>query len=81
METTTSVALSDDLAAFIRDEVASGRYRSPSAVVSEGLRLLEAEQRRLDALREALVVGENSGPAEPFDFEAFIRGKLADHAA
>jgi antitoxin ParD1/3/4 len=33
---------------------------------------------RLAALRAALIEGEESGPPEPFDFEAFIRFKLPD---
>ncbi len=34
-------------------------------------------EARLAALRSALAVGEASGPATPFDFEAFIGGKRA----
>jgi len=34
--------------------------------------LLEAEEQKLEALRAALIEGEESGPAEPFDFDEFI---------
>jgi antitoxin ParD1/3/4 len=40
-----------------------------------GLRLLEAEEAKLAALRAALVEGERSGRSTPFDFEAFIARK------
>jgi hypothetical protein len=30
-----------------------------------------------DALREALAEGETSGPAEPFDFDAFLADRRA----
>jgi len=36
---------------------------------------------KLDALRAALAEGEASGPAEPFDFEAFIARERAADAA
>jgi antitoxin ParD1/3/4 len=72
MPRNTSVVLSEQLDSFIESRVASGRYGSASEVVRAGLRLLEAEEMQLDALRAALDEGEASGPAEPFDFDAFI---------
>ena len=54
---------------------ASGRYNSASDVVRAGLRLLEEHEASVEALREALIEGERSGPAEPFDFDAFIASK------
>lgn len=35
------------------------------------------EDAKLATLRAALVEGENSGPAKPFDFEAFIARKVS----
>ena len=60
---------------FIDERIASGRYNSASDVVRAGLRLLEEHEARVEALREALIEGERSGPATPFDFDAFIEGK------
>ena len=75
MPKNTSVALGDHLAAFIEQQVAQGRYGSPSDVVQAGLRLLEEYEMKVEALREALIEGEESGPAVPFDFEAFVDRK------
>ncbi len=44
-----------------------------------GLRLLEEHEAKLEALRAALIDGEQSGPATPFDVEAFIARKRASH--
>ena len=72
----TSVALSPHFETFIRQQVDSGRFNNVSEVVRAGLRLLEereAEQAtKLQALREAIVVGLASGPGIPEE-EVFDR--------
>ena len=75
MARNTSVSLGDHFAGFIDERVASGRYNSASDVIRAGLRLLEEHETRVEALREALIEGERSGPASPFDFDAFIDRK------
>jgi antitoxin ParD1/3/4 len=63
---TTSVSLGEDLEAFIRDEVASGRYGSTSEVIEDGLRALEERKRRVEALRAFLA----ADPITEFDRKA-----------
>ena len=75
MTSHTTVSVGDHFAEFIEEQVAQGRYGSPSDVVLAGLRLLEEQEARLAALRAALVDGEQSGPSTPFDFEDFIARK------
>ena len=72
MPRNTSVSLGDHFTDFIGERVASGRYNSASDVVRAGLRLLEEHEARVEALRDALVEGEQSGLAAPFDFDAFL---------
>ena len=83
MPKNTSVTISDQFAAFIERQVKQGRYGSASDVVRAGLRLLEEHETKLEALRAALVEGEESGPSTSFDFEAFIaeKRKGRTHAA
>ncbi len=71
MSKNTSFSLGDHFSAFIETQISQGRYGNASDVVRAGLRLLE-EQVKLEALRAALIAGENSGPSTPFDFDAFI---------
>ena len=71
----TSVSLGEHFSAFIERKVADGRYQSASDVMRAGLRLLEEQELKVEALRAALIEGEESGPATPFDFDAFIAGK------
>lgn len=68
----TSVALGDHFARFVDRQVAEGRYGSASEVIRAGLRLLEAHEVELETLRAALIEGEESGVARPFDREAFL---------
>jgi antitoxin ParD1/3/4 len=77
----TSVSLGDHMLNFAQQQVASGRYSSTSDVVRAGLRLLEEHEARVQALRDALIAGENSGESSAFDFDAFIAAKRAKHPA
>jgi antitoxin ParD1/3/4 len=76
----TSITLGDHFAGFIERQIAEGRYASASEVVRAALGLLEEHEARLEALRNALIEGEQSGASEPFDFDAFIEGKRAEGA-
>lgn len=77
----TSVSLGEHFSDFIDGQVAKGRYNSASDVVRAGLRLLEENEAKLEALRAALIEGEASGPSSPFDVEAFIERKRAEMSA
>jgi antitoxin ParD1/3/4 len=75
MSKNTSFSLGDHFSRFVAAQVDQGRYSSASDVVRAALRLLEEQEARLEALRAALIEGEQSGPSTPFDFEAFIARK------
>ncbi len=80
MAKNTSVALGDHFENFIGERVAQGRYGSASEVVRAGLRLLEEHEAKLEALRAALIEGEESGIPEEFDNDAFLKEMRARHA-
>lgn len=75
MARNTSISLGDHFADFVDNQVRGGRYGSASDVVRAGLRLLEEQEAKLRALREALREGEESGTPSEFDFDAFIASK------
>lgn len=67
----TSVILGEHFDKFIQNEVKSGRYASASEVLRSGLRLLEIEKNKIEAINKALTIGENSGKPKSFDNEKF----------
>jgi antitoxin ParD1/3/4 len=54
----TSISLGEHFESFIQNEISTGRYSSASEVVRTALRLLEAEEKKIEALRIALEEGE-----------------------
>ena len=77
MACNTSISLGDHYIDFVDHQVETGRYGSVSEVVRAGLRLLEEREIKLEALRSALIEGEESGPAESFDVNTFPATKHA----
>lgn len=70
MAKNTSVTLSDYFENFIAAEIASGRYGNTSEVVRAGLRRLEREEKKLEALRAAIDEGLNSPESEDSELVA-----------
>jgi len=64
MQKNTSVTLGAHFEQFVTEQVEQGRYGSVSETIRAGLRLLEAKELKLAALRQALVAGEASGKAD-----------------
>ena len=71
MSKNTSIILGDHFDQFVQDELKSGRYSSASEIIRSGLRLLENENKKIEAINKALVIGEESGNPEKFDNEKF----------
>ena len=81
MAKNTSIILNDHFETLISRKVESGEYASASEVVRAALRLLEEKEARLEALRRALVEGEQSGTAASLDMSAVKRKARAKRAA
>lgn len=64
----TSVALGEHFDRYIAEQLASGRYRTASEVIREGLRLHEERELKLQALRAELAEGLQSGVVDDLSF-------------
>ena len=73
MAKNTSFILGDHFDAFVKAQIEAGRYQNATDVIRSGLRLLEERETRLQALRRALIEGEQSGVAGPLDMEKLKR--------
>ena len=73
MSRNTSVILGTHFDEFIKSEIDSGRYKSVSEVIRNGLRVLEEDKHKILLINEALVVGEQSGTPQKFDNDKFKR--------
>ncbi len=65
----TSISLGDYFENFVRSQVSLGRYKNVSEVIRAGLRLLEDEESKVVALRNAIQEGIDSQRVEDFDFD------------
>lgn len=71
MAKNTSITLGNHFDSFISQQVEFGRYGSASEVVRAGLRLLEDSESKLQALRQMLAQGEESGIAN-YNYQDFL---------
>lgn len=74
---TTSLSLGAHWEAFIKNEIANGRYGSASEVVRDALRTLEERKQRLEMLRAHLSQGARQAKAGEF-VDSFSMDGLID---
>jgi antitoxin ParD1/3/4 len=67
MSKNTSISLGSYFDQFVHNQVSVGRYKNVSEVIRAGLRLLENEESKAIALRNAIQEGIDSGIAYDFD--------------
>ena len=73
MSKNTSITLGNYFDQFIQTILKEGRYKNASEVVRAGLRLLEEEEQKIIALRQAIDEGVKSGLAEDFDPDEHLK--------
>ena len=74
----TSFILGDHFDAFVASLIEGGRYANATDVIRSGLRLLEEHEQKVEALRHALIEGEESGGAGLLDMEKIKRDARAE---
>ncbi len=79
MPRNTSVTLGEHFDKFVAKKIQQGRFQSVSEVIRAGLRKLETDEIKLQALREKLQAGEDSPVVDDFDGERFIAGLHNKH--
>jgi antitoxin ParD1/3/4 len=69
----TSISLGDYFDQFVQTQVSAGRYKNVSEVIRAGLRLLENEESKVIALKNAIQEGLNSPRVDNFDFDENLK--------
>ena len=65
----TSISLGNYFDQFVSGQVSVGRYKNVSEVIRAGLRLLENEESKAIALKNAIQKGLESPRVENFNFD------------
>lgn len=74
----TSISLGNYFDEFVSSQVSIGRYKNVSEVIRAGLRLLEDEECKTTALRNAIQKGLESPRVENFDFDENLKHLKAE---
>jgi antitoxin ParD1/3/4 len=69
----TSITLGSHFDQFIRNQVSEGRYKNVSEVIRAGLRILEDEASKTQALKAAIEQGLESPRVNNFDFKENLK--------
>lgn len=77
MRKNTSVALGNYFESFVENKISQGRYKNASEVIRAGLRLLEEEENRISALKNAIREGLDSGIAVDFEPNKYLESLKA----
>ena len=67
MNKNTYISLGNHFDQFVRSRIREGRYKNVREVICAGLRLLEEEENKVVALKNAVQDGIDSGIAHDFD--------------
>ena len=78
MNRNTSISIGNYFDSFIKSRISEGRYKNASEVIRAGLRLLEEEENKIIALREAIQDGIESGIAHDFNLDAHLEKMKAN---
>jgi len=74
-----TITLTDQQDGWIKAQILAGRYTNDSEYVRDLIRREQEHATQMDALRAALIEGENSGAPQPFDAQAFKAQMMASH--
>lgn len=75
-----TITVTDQQDEWIKAQIAAGGFTNDSELIRDLIRREQARSEDLEAIRAALIEGEQSGEPEPFDAERFQRHMTAQHA-
>ena len=79
MNKNTSITLGEHFDTFVQTSISQGRYKNVSEVIRAGLRLLEEEENKVLALKNAIQKGLDSPRVKNFDFDEHLERLKAEN--
>lgn len=74
-----TITLTEQQNAWIAAQIAAGSYTTDSEAIRDLIRREQERSLEIESIRQALIDGEQSGEAEPFDFVMFKQRKAERH--
>lgn len=74
-----TITLTDQQDGWIKAQILAGHYTNDSEYIRDLIRREQESVTQMDALRAALIEGENSGTPQPFDVQTFKARMTAAH--
>ena len=78
--TRKTITVTDQQDSWIKSQIAAGQYTNDSEYVRDLIRRDQASQADIEAIRAALIEGEESGEPQLFDSSQFKQEMAAKHA-
>ena len=74
-----TITLTDKQDDWIKAQIEAGNYTNDSEYIRDLIRREQERNAEVEAIRKALIEGENSGEPQTFDAAKFKQGMLALH--
>lgn len=74
-----TITLTDQQDGWIKAQILAGHYTNDSEYIRDLIRREQERVAQVEAVRAALVEGENSGPPQAFDAQAFKERMRSAH--
>ena len=74
-----TITLTDQQDAWISAQIDAGQYTNDSEAIRDLIRRAQQRGAEIEAIRQALIEGEQSGEPERFDVDVFKQRKIAQH--
>ena len=78
--TRKTITVTEQQDSWIKAQIAAGDFTSDSEYIRDLIRRDQSRQVDIEAIRSALIEGEQSGEPQPFDGALFKQEMLARHA-
>ena len=77
--TRKTITVTDKQDDWIKLQIAGGEFTNDSEYIRDLIRRDQASKANIEAIRAALIEGEQSGEPQPFDVEQFKKEMIAKH--